>query len=313
MDISCAIGGKKLPSLIMNASGPLCTMEDHLRALCQSSSGAVVTKSMTIEPRDGNPHPKYADLEYGSVNSNGLENLGVGRYMEVISKLKKEFPDCVFIASVAGLKEEDYYNMAAEIGTVADLIEVNLSCPNIPGKPQIAYDMEASDRILKTINTKTQAPIGVKLPAYCDPVFLKEAADMLMKHELAYLSLINSIGHTVHVDPLTDETVIHPNNGRGGLGGAYIKPIALGQVHAFYQLLGNRIPILGVGGVYTGRDVYDYVLAGATGVQVGTAYMQEGPAIFTRIAQELRNVLAEKGARSAQEKLGMLKIRGVNT
>jgi dihydroorotate dehydrogenase (fumarate) len=132
MDLSTTIAGVKFPTCFMNASGALCVTREELFALGRSRAGAIVTKSMTVEPRVGNPEPRYYGFAGGSINSMGLPNLGYRAYAELIPDLK-QFGKPV-IASIAGLCEEDFLTMARVINqALPDLIEVNLSCPNIPG------------------------------------------------------------------------------------------------------------------------------------------------------------------------------------
>ena len=135
-DLSTTIAGVKFPSCFMNAAGALCVTRDELIALGKSRAGAIVTKSMTVASRDGNPEPRYVAFSGGSINSMGLPNLGYQAYAEIIPDLKR-FGKPV-IASVAGLCEDDFPTIASTINAAnPDLIEINLSCPNIPGKPQI--------------------------------------------------------------------------------------------------------------------------------------------------------------------------------
>ena len=159
MDLSTTIAGVRFPSCFMNASGALCVTREELLALGRSRAGAIVTKSMTLEPRDGNPTPRYYGFPEGSINSMGLPNLGYRAYASLIPELKTLGKPVV--ASVAGLCEDDFPTIAATINAAKpDLIEVNLSCPNIPGKPQIGYDAEASERLLKRVRKVITVPMG---------------------------------------------------------------------------------------------------------------------------------------------------------
>ena len=168
MDLSTTIAGMKFPSCLMNASGALCVTGEELESLGRSRSGAIVTKSMTLKPRKGNPEPRYIRIAGGSINSMGLPNLGYKTYAELIPQLKR-FNKPV-IASVAGLCEDDFIAIAETITqSQPDLIEINLSCPNIPGKPQIGYDPEDSERLLHRVRKIITVPMGVKLPPYFDP------------------------------------------------------------------------------------------------------------------------------------------------
>src|SRR3989338_5799381 len=128
MDLSVTIAGVRFPACMMNAAGALCVTHEELEALGRSRSGAIVTKSMTVEQRQGNPEPRYYGFPGGSINSMGLPNLGYRAYAELIPELKK-FGKPV-VASVAGLCEDDFPTIAATINAAKpDLIEVNLSCP----------------------------------------------------------------------------------------------------------------------------------------------------------------------------------------
>lgn len=306
MDLSCAIAGVRFPLCIMNASGALCVTREELDALGRSGAGAIVTKSMTLEFRKGNPEPRYYSFGGGSLNSMGLPNLGYQAYAEVIPALKA-FQKPV-IASIAGLCEDDFPEIARTISQAGpDLIEVNLSCPNIPGKPQIGYDFEASERLIRAVRTVVDCPMGVKLPPYFDPAHHAAMADVLKRAPVDFLSLINSVGNALVIDPEQESVVIKPKGGFGGLGGAVIKAVALANVRAFWKAFEGRIPIIGVGGVMSGTDLFEHLLAGASAVQVGTALVEEGPGVFDRLATELRDVLTRKSYPSATAVVGRLK------
>ena len=305
-DLSCTIAGVRFPLCLMNASGALCVTREELDALGRARGGAIVTKSMTIEFRKGNPEPRYYPFSGGSINSMGLPNLGYQAYAELIPALKA-FKKPV-IASVAGLAEDDFPEIARTISKAGpDLIEVNLSCPNIPGKPQIGYDFEASERLIRKVRAVVDRPMGVKLPPYFDPAHHAAMAEVLKRAPVDFLSLINSVGNALVIDPEREAVVIKPKGGFGGLGGAVIKPVALANVRAFWKAFDGRIPIIGVGGVTSGTDVFEHLLAGASAVQVGTALVEEGTGVFDRLAAELRDVLKKKNYPSATAVVGRLK------
>lgn len=305
-DLSCTIAGVQFPLCIMNASGALCVTREELDALGRSSAGAIVTKSMTLEFRKGNQEPRYYPFSGGSLNSMGLPNLGYQAYAELIPVLKA-FKKPV-IASVAGLCEDDFPEIARTISKAGpDLIEVNLSCPNIPGNPQIGYDFEASERLIRKVRAVVDRPMGVKLPPYFDPAHHAAMAEVLKRTPVEFLSLINSVGNALVIDPERETVVIKPKGGFGGLGGSVIKAVALANVRAFWKAFDGRIPIIGVGGVTSGMDVFEHLLAGASAVQVGTALVEEGTGVFDRLAAELRDVLKKKNYPSATSVVGRLK------
>ncbi|HMV56791.1 MAG: dihydroorotate oxidase [Nitrospira sp.] len=306
MSLSMTIAGVTFPSCLMNASGALCMTREELLALGRSRAGAIVTKSMTVEPRGGNPEPRYYGFPGGSINSMGLPNLGYLAYADLIPELK-QFGKPV-IASIAGLCEDDFLTMARVINHAKpDLIEVNLSCPNIPGKPQIAYDPVDSERLLKRVRPLITVPMGVKLPPYFDPAHHAVMAEVIGRCGVDYLNLINSVGNGLVIDPKRETPVIKPKGGFGGLGGSLIKPVALANVRAFWKLLGGRIPIIGTGGVVQGLDAFEHVLCGASAVQVGTVLVEEGVGVFERLERELEAELSSRGARRVEDYRGRLK------
>jgi len=305
-DLSTTIAGVTFPSCFMNAAGALCVTRDELMALGKSRAGAIVTKSMTVEARQGNPEPRYYGFPGGSINSMGLPNLGYRAYAELIPELK-QFGKPV-IASVAGLCEDDFPTIAATINAAKpDLIEVNLSCPNIPGKPQIGYDPEASERLLKRVRKVITVPMGVKLPPYFDPAHHEVMGKVIGRCEVDFLNMINSVGNGLVVDPEREEVVIKPKGGFGGLGGTIIKAVALANVRAFYKIFQGKIPIIGTGGVMNGVDAFEHFLCGASAVQVGTVLVEEGLGAFGRLETELAAQLKKKGYRSIADCRGKIK------
>ena len=306
MDLSVTIAGVRFPACMMNAAGALCVTREELEALGRSRAGAIVTKSMTLESRQGNPEPRYHGFPGGSINSMGLPNLGYRAYAELIPRLK-QFGKPV-IASVAGLCEDDFITIAETINaSKPDLVEVNLSCPNIPGKPQIGYDLEASERLMKRVKKVITVPMGVKLPPYFDPAHHEQTARVIERAGVDFLSLINSVGNGLVVDPERETAVIKPKGGFGGLGGSIIKPVALANVRAFWKLFNGRLPIIGTGGVVSGTDVFEHLLCGATAVQIGTVLVEEGLGVFDRLQKELAAVLEKKGYASPSACVGRLK------
>ncbi len=306
MDLSVTIAGVRFPGCFMNAAGARCVTRAELQALGGSRAGAIVTKSMTKEPRQGNPEPRYHAFPTGSINSMGLPNLGYRAYADLIPELKQYGKPVM--ASVAGFSDEEFVTIAEVInGSKPDLIEVNLSCPNVPGAPQIGYDAEASERLLKRVRAVVGVPMGVKLPPYFDPAHQERMAQVLDRVGADFLSLINSVGNGLVVDHEHERPVIKPKGGFGGLGGPLIKPVALANVRAFWKLFHGRMPIIGTGGVVGGADAFEHLLCGASAVQVGTQLVEEGLEVFARLETELAALLEKKGYDSPSACVGQLK------
>ena len=130
-------------------------------------------------------------------------------------------------------------------------------------------------------------------------------AELFNRHPLKFVNCVNSIGNGMYIED--ESVVIRPKNGFGGIGGQYIKPTALANVHAFYQRLDPSIHIIGTGGVYSGRDAFEHILCGASMVQIGTALHQQGVGIFERISLELKAIMAQKGYEKLEDIKGKLK------
>jgi dihydroorotate dehydrogenase (fumarate) len=324
IDISTTLfNDTKLNTPIYNASGVMCTTYKQLQDVlnCQGT-GAVVTKSCTLSQRQGNPEPRYFDrfpnVENGSINSMGIPNNGIEYYKKGAITLERNHKP--YIISVSGLCVEENLKIFSSIAEESDsnkitAIEFNLSCPNIIGKPQLCYDFDAMDNTLRKVfdiyseKSYTKCPVGVKLSPYFDPVHFQMAADVLDGYtgKLSFLTCVNSLGNGLVIDVETESTVIYPKKGLGGIGGDFIKHTALANVRTFYDLLGDKLDIIGCGGVKNGSDVFEHILCGAKAVQVGTLVARKGVDEFNRLIDELKDLMAEKKYNSLAEFRGNLK------
>ena len=295
----------------MNASGVHCMTTQELDELAHSEAGAFITKSCTINERKGNPEPRYFDVPLGSINSMGLPNLGFSYYLEYALAYEKaqKKPNQPLFFSIAGMSVQENLEMLGEIekSGFKGITELNLSCPNVPGKPQLAYDFEATYETLKEVFSIFSKPLGIKLPPYFDFAHFDQMADILNQFPLTYVNAINSVGNGLYIDTDKEAVVIKPKEGFGGIGGEYIKPTALANVRAFYTRLKPEIQIIGTGGIRTGQDAFEHLLCGASMLQIGTELHKEGPEIFSRIIKELTQIMSEKGYTSIDEFKGKLR------
>ncbi|OGD89883.1 dihydroorotate oxidase [Candidatus Curtissbacteria bacterium RIFCSPHIGHO2_02_FULL_42_15] len=306
-DISTEIAGVKFETCVFNAAGPADVTLKELEVIGKSKSSAITMKSCTLEPRKGNPEPRYADLEFGSINSMGLPNLGYKAYVK-FSKIVKEKYAKPVVASISGMTLEDNIVIFKAFNdSPVDLIEFNPGSPNTIGKPIVGYDFQEMDRLLETVSKICKKPWGVKLPAYFDFVHYDQIAKVIKKYPVKFLTSVNSVGNGLVIDPNKEKTVIKPKGGFGGIGGRYIKYTALANVRKFYELLGRKIQIIGVGGVYTGVDAFEFILAGASAIQIGTAFLQKGPVIFAKAQKELLDFMEKKGYKNIEDVRGKLK------
>lgn len=309
----------KIEPPLMNASGPASVTYEELEQLAKSAAGAIVTKSMTHCPRVGNPEPRLRvklDNELGSLNSMGLNNLGYHEYARLIPRLKAHKKPVIASISSApcehNLSLEEQYLEAAEAleRSGADMLEINLSTPNLTGIP-IAMDLGNIKSILQPLRKAIKIPIGVKLPPYNNTLTLfEEVASMLMELEIDFAVTMNSEPNALDIDLKTKTKVIKPREGYGGLGGPAILPIALAEVHRFYKFFkkhGSPIAVWGCGGITKAEDAIKHFLAGAAAVQIGTALLWHGPKIFEEIWQGVQNWLAENGYSSLKEIIGAVK------
>ena len=304
------IAGFSFDNCLMNAAGVACMTVEELEEVRQSSAGSFVTKTATLEARAGNPEPRYRDVPLGSINSMGLPNQGIDYYLDYLLSLQESQPERTFFLSMVGMSPDETHTLLKKVQNSGfkGITELNLSCPNVPGKPQIAYDFEATERILGEAFSYFDKPLGIKLPPYFDIVHFDQAAEVFNRHPLKFVNCVNSIGNGMYIED--ESVVIRPKNGFGGIGGEYIKPTALANVHAFYQRLNPSIQIIGTGGVYTGRDAFEHILCGASMVQIGTALHQQGVEVFERVSLGLKAIMVQKGYETIEDFKGKLKYLG---
>ncbi|WP_060975028.1 dihydroorotate oxidase [Neisseria mucosa] len=304
------IAGFSFDNCLMNAAGVACMTVEELEEVRQSAAGSFVTKTATLEARAGNPEPRYRDVPLGSINSMGLPNQGIDYYLDYLLSLQESQPERTFFLSLVGMSPDETHTLLKKVQNSGfkGITELNLSCPNVPGKPQIAYDFETTERILGEAFSYFDKPLGIKLPPYFDIVHFDQAAEVFNRHPLKFVNCVNSIGNGMYIED--ESVVIRPKNGFGGIGGEYIKPTALANVHAFYQRLNPSIQIIGTGGVYTGRDAFEHILCGASMVQIGTALHQQGVEVFERVSLGLKAIMVQKGYETLEDFKGKLKYLG---
>ena len=199
--------------------------------------------------------------------------------------------------SIANLKNEDTIQI---INYIKDknyirYPEINVSCPNIIGKEQLAYNLPQLEYFLDEVMEKHyNKPYGLKLPPFFDPVHIANLANLIKCYpNIKYLTCVNSIGNALDVNVETNGGLIKPKNGLGGLGGDYLLPVALSNVYQLKKAL-PHLDIIGCGGVKTGLDMYKHILVGATLVQVGTTLNREGPLCINRILNELTREMEKR-------------------
>jgi dihydroorotate dehydrogenase (fumarate) len=319
--IQTDICGIKLDSCLMNASGCWCTTESQLNDLVGSAAGAVVSKSSTIEPREGNPRPRFYSDNLVSINSMGIPNLGYEFYLAYGQTISKPF-----VQSVCPFSLTDLDTMLADLNRVQPvrvvpeeqlrrwaqtrrLVEINLSCPNLVTNPN-EYGFEHMELFMDKINQFGNENLicGLKLMPFYEQIHFDQMSRMLLKYDIKFITSINSIPNGLIIDPWTQTTRIYPKNGLGGIGGPVCKPVALANVWNFSKRLGDKIDIIGCGGIESGLDAAEHILCGAKAVQIGTAIMNRTPGYFDVVESELEDYMRTKKYLSLSEFRGGLRV-----
>lgn len=311
MSLNINLGKTQLLSCLMNASGAKCTTYTELSQLADSKAGAIVTKSCSIQPKKGNLKPRYYHDAELSINSMGLPNEGFLTYIDIAETISKSTPVIISITTLDLAQTATMITIALSNPHIS-AIELNISCPNICNTDTIlAYHFEELDKCLQflkpSLDNRGDTAIGIKLPPYWEPQQFKQIAELIIKYNYNFVTLVNSIPNCLVIDTQTEAPVITPKNGLGGLGGKFIKPIVLSNIYQLRQLLPSTIQIIGCGGIVTGEDVFHHLLAGASMVQIGTTLMQEGYSTFERIENELLFIMEQKKYKSIDEIIGKIR------
>jgi len=238
--------------------------------------GAIFTKGITLEPRKGNPPPRIFETASGLINWVGLENPGVEMFCKDILPKMRKFDTKIFV-NVAGFEIAHYEQIVKRIGSNVDGFELNISCPNVKqGGAAFGQNAKIAASVVGLVRAVTDKPVIVKLtPNFCDPLKIAEAC---VAKGADGISLINTL-YGMAYDTQTKKPLII-----GGLSGPAIKPFALYCVNRLKDI---GVPIIGMGGITTGRDAYEFILAGASAVAIGSAILRD-PYAPLQIIKELK-------------------------
>jgi dihydroorotate dehydrogenase (NAD+) catalytic subunit len=303
VDLSVRVGPLELANPIMTASGTAGLGLEMEPFFDLSVAGAIVVKTLTKDPRKGNPLPRLAETPSGLLNSIGLPNKGVDDFLDRILPQLQDKPGCL-IVNIAGTCQGEFGELAARFEGQAgvDALELNISCPNVEGsKLPFGRDPEVVHQIVADVRSATSLPIITKLsPNVADVGAIARAAADAGSDAV---SLINTV-----LGMAVDWRSGKPGLGTvvGGLSGPAIKPIALRMCWEVSQAV-KGLPIIGIGGITCARDALEFLTVGASAVQVGTAHYKT-PDIVPRIVAELAELLAEAGRGSARDQIGSLRV-----
>ena len=303
--LNVTLCGVELPNPLVLASGILGTDAELLARVAGAGAGAVTAKSCSLEPRAGHPNPTVLAWGPGLINAVGLANPGIEAEIKELWRAKGllQPQGAALIASVFGDTVESYARVAARVMEAAPaLVEVNISCPNVHDEFGIPFAADAGAAADVTAAVKQavagRAPVLVKLsPNVTDIAAIARAVEAAGADGISAINTLTGMVIDVHArrPVLANRT--------GGLSGPAIRPLAVRCVYEIYRAV--RIPILGMGGVASGRDAVEMIMAGATAVGVGSAVYGDGPEVFRRIHKEMESLMTELGYEHVQELRGV--------
>jgi len=303
-DIGVDIGGLKLKNPVMTASGTFSYGAEFKDLMDLNRLGAIIVKGLSLKPQKGNPPPRIVETACGMLNAIGLENVGIEGF--IADKLPfLNTIDAPVLANIYGQSVDDYAQLADRIEQVAgiDGIELNISCPNVKsGGVAFGVDPDVAETVVARVREKTTKALMVKLsPNVTDVV---QIAKRVEAGGADSISLINTITGMA-VDLEARKPILA--NITGGLSGPAIKPIALRMV---WQVAGAvDIPVIGIGGIMTAQDALEFILVGATAVQVGTANFVN-PAAAIDILDGMQAYLQEHDIADLASLRGALQLTG---
>ncbi|MEM3463640.1 MAG: dihydroorotate dehydrogenase [Candidatus Bathyarchaeia archaeon] len=293
------LAGLSLKNPIILASGILGYSAETLKGIVEGGAGAVVTKSVGLKPRSGYANPTVVQVTYGLINAMGLPNPGIDEFTQDIREAKAVLK-VPLIVSVYGFTAEEYAVVAEKaVKAGADAIELNVSCPHVRETgAEIGQNPGVLAEVVRKVKSAVNKPVIAKLsPNVTD---IAEIAEAAVKAGADAITAINTV-KAMAIDAETAKPML--GNKRGGLSGPAIKPIAVRCVYDIYERV--KVPIIGCGGITSWRDAVEFILAGASAVQIGTAIALKGPKIFKSIASGINAYLKRKSLQSVKEIVGL--------
>lgn len=301
LDFSTKIGSKRFSNPIFTASGCASSGQELSQFFALTELGAVVTKSIMTKARTGRATPRMAETPSGMLNSIGLQGPGIDTFLE------NDIPwlienNAKIVVSIAGETVEEYGVLARRLRAVSGIsaVEVNISCPNVENRGQVfSCHPDTSTAVIESVrrNIGGELPIIAKLsPDVTDIVAI---ANAVIEAGVDGLALINTLlGMVIDTNSMKPKLA----GKTGGLSGPAIRPVAVRAIYQVHQAFPN-IPIVGMGGVATGRDAFELVLAGASAVSIGTASFGN-PTAALQVKNELADLLTQKGFKDFRDAIG---------
>lgn len=299
-DLSVKIGNLRLKNPVMTASGTFGYGLEYADFVNLADLGGIIVKGTTLNPREGNPYPRMAETAQGMLNCVGLQNKGVDYFCTHIYPLIKDV-DTAMIVNVSGNSPEDYAACAARINELPGIpaIELNISCPNVKqGGMAFGTSPEGAASVVRAVRAAYDKTLIVKLsPNVTNIVDIAKACEA---EGADALSLINTLmGMSIDIERRCPRLSI----GTGGLSGPAVKPVAVRMVHQVSRGVG--IPVVGLGGICTAEDAIEFLMAGATAIEIGTANFLD-PAVSVKVKNGISAWLDAHGCSSVSEIVGVV-------
>ena len=294
------IGALQLKNPVMTASGTFGYGLEFADFIDLSGLGGIIVKGTTMKPREGNDYPRMAETASGMLNCVGLQNKGVDYFCEHIYPQIKDI-DTNMIVNVSGSSPEDYAECAARIDALENIpaIELNISCPNVKdGGMAFGVTCQGASSVVKAVRQAYHKTLIVKLsPNVTD---IAEIARAVEAEGADSVSLINTLmGMAIDIERRKKVLSI----GTGGLSGPAVKPVALRMVYQVAKAV--KIPVVGLGGISTAKDAIEYLMAGATAIEIGTANFLD-PAVTIKVRDGINDWLDQHGCKDVHEIIGCL-------
>lgn len=300
VNLGVKIGGLYLKNPVLTASGTFGYGEEFSDFIDLGKLGGYIVKGTTLEPREGNPYPRMAETPSGMLNAVGLQNKGVDYFIEHIYPRIKGI-DSELIVNVSGAKIDDYVGVCSKLRDQTSIraIEVNISCPNVrQGGMAFGTTTEGAAAVTKAVRNSFDGTVIVKLsPNVTDIVSIAKAVEA---EGADSVSLINTLmGMAIDVERRRPclSTIT------GGLSGPAVRPIAVRMVWQVAKAVG--IPVVGLGGIMNGRDALEFILAGATAIEVGTANFID-PAVTVKIIDDIESYCQRHGVTDINDLIGAI-------
>jgi dihydroorotate dehydrogenase (NAD+) catalytic subunit len=299
-DLKTNLGGIELQNPVMTASGTFGYAREFDGFVELNRLGGIIVKGLALQPTKGNPPPRIVETACGMLNAIGLENVGIDAFAEQKLPFLKTLATPIF-ANIYGTRVEDYAELAARLDGLEGIagVEINISCPNVKaGGIAFGADPDAAHRVVAAVREKTAKHVMVKLsPNVTDITLIAKATEAAGADSLSLINTITGLA----IDLETRRPKIA--NITGGLSGPAIKPVALRMVWQVAEAA--QIPVVGIGGIMTAEDALEFLVAGASAVQVGTANFIN-PQVTTDIIDGIATFLAQRKISSITDFIGTL-------